>query len=113
MLNIFAPLHLWRMCVWSCAMYLSALVSEELPSIVDDLFICEVGVWLLLTNAQHLPQGDSKCPHITGRGELTLGTHRHTDQLKINTSELLIIYQNPRKSQLIPVKLQKHKTDTL
>lgn len=66
-------------------MYLSALVSEELPSVVDDLFVREVGVRLLLTNAQHLPQGDPKCPHVAGRGELTLGRHKHADQLKVNT----------------------------
>lgn len=55
--------------------YLSALVSEELPSVVDYLFICEGCVRLLLTNAQHLPQSDSECPHIAGCGELTLNTH--------------------------------------
>lgn len=66
-------------------LYLSALVSEKLPSVVDDLFICEVGVWLLLTNTQHFPQSDPECPNIAGRGELTLGTHEHTDQLKIIT----------------------------
>lgn len=63
--------------------YLSALVSEELSSIVNDLFICEVGVWLLLTNAQHLPQSDSKRPHIAGCGEFTLRAnkpHRKTFQ---------------------------------
>lgn len=57
-------------------LYLSALVSEELPGVVDDLLVCEVGVRLLLTNAQHLPQSDPECPHITGCGELTLRAHR-------------------------------------
>lgn len=56
-------------------LYLSALVSEELPSVVDDLLVCEVGVRLLLTDTQHLPQSDAKCPHIAGRGELTLRAH--------------------------------------
>lgn len=55
--------------------YLSALVSEELSGIVDDLFICQVGVRLLLTNTQHLPQSDPKRPHVTGCGELTLAIH--------------------------------------
>lgn len=59
-------------------MYLSTLVSEELPSVVDDLFVREVGVWLLLTNAQHLPQCDAESPHVTGCGELTLWTHNQS-----------------------------------
>lgn len=58
--------------------YLSALVSEELPSVVDDLFVCEVGVWLFLTNAQHLPQSDPERPHVAGCGELTLRVHTDT-----------------------------------
>lgn len=58
--------------VFACEMYLSALVSEELASIVDDLLIREGGIRLLLTNAQHLPQSDSERPHIARRGELTL-----------------------------------------
>lgn len=60
------------LCVCFCVMYLSTLVSEELPSVVDDLFVREVGVRLLLTNAQHLPQCDAESPHVTGCGELTL-----------------------------------------
>ena len=55
-----------------CVLYLSALVSEELPGVVDDLLVCEVGVRLLLTDAQHLPQSDAERPHIAGRGEFTL-----------------------------------------
>lgn len=63
--------------------YLSALVSEELSSIVNDLLICEVRVRLLLTNAQHLPQSDSKRPHIAGCGEFTLRTNKpHTKTLQ-------------------------------
>lgn len=61
-----------RFSVFAFEMYLSALVSEELASIVDDLFIREGGIRLLLTNAQHLPQSDSERPHVTRRGELTL-----------------------------------------
>ena len=58
--------------------YLSAVVSEELSSVVDDLLVSQVGVWLLLTHAQHLPQSHSERPHVTGRGELTLEhTHQH------------------------------------
>lgn len=61
-----------RFSVFAFEMYLSALVSEELASIVDDLFIREGGIRLLLTNAQHLPQSDSERPHVARRGELTL-----------------------------------------
>lgn len=71
-----------RFSVFAFEMYLSALVSEELASIVDDLFICEGGIRLLLTNAQHLPQSDSERPHVARRGELTLwsdtNTHRRS-----------------------------------
>lgn len=74
--------------------YLSALVSEELPSVVDDLFICEVGVRLLLTNTQHLPQSDPERPHVAGRGELTLGTHNHADRLSHLCNHNLHQYQN-------------------
>lgn len=67
-------------CVF-CITYLFALVSEELAGVVDDLFICEVGVRLLLTNAQHLPQSDPKRPHVAGCGELTLRENTHTPLL--------------------------------
>lgn len=58
-----------------CA-YLSALVSEELPGVVNNLLICKVGVRLLLTDAQHLPQRDPERPHVAGCGEFTLQTHK-------------------------------------
>lgn len=58
--------------VFAFEMYLSALVSEELAGVVDDLFIREGGIRLLLTNAQHLPQSDSERPHVARRGELAL-----------------------------------------
>lgn len=67
-------------------LYLSALVSEELPSVVDDLFICEVGVRLLLTNAQHLPQSDPKRPHVAGCGELTLRQYQYNIYVSLNGS---------------------------
>lgn len=58
--------------------YLSALVSEELPCVVNNLLVCQVGVRLLLTYAQHLPQCDSERPHVAGCGELPLGmTHAY------------------------------------
>lgn len=56
--------------------YLSALVSEELPCVVNNLLVCQVGVRLLLTDAQHLPQCDSERPHVAGCGELPLETQR-------------------------------------
>lgn len=59
------------MCVYVCV-YLSSLVSKELPCIVDDLFISHVTIGLLLTHTQHLPQSHPKRPHITGCSKLTL-----------------------------------------
>lgn len=64
------------LCVCMCA-YLSALVSKELAGVVDDLFIGEIGVRLLLTDAQHLPQSDSERPRVAGGGEFTLETRKH------------------------------------
>lgn len=62
----------------SLCTHLSALVSEKLPGVVDDLLVRQVGVRLLLTDAQHLPQSDSEGPHVAGGGELTLETRRRT-----------------------------------
>lgn len=62
-----------------CVLYLSALVSEELPGVVDDLFVRQVGVRLLLTHTQHLPQSDAERPHVAGRGELSLGSQQMLD----------------------------------
>lgn len=50
---------------------LSALVPEELASVLYDLFIGQQAVWLLLTQSEDLPQGDTKRPYVTGSGELT------------------------------------------
>lgn len=63
-----------------CA-YLSALVSEELPCVVNNLLVRQVGVRLLLTDAQHLPQSDSERPHVAGCGELPLQTRRRARAL--------------------------------
>lgn len=52
--------------------HLSALVPEELASVLYDLFIRQQAVGLLLTQSEDLPQGDSKGPHVTGCGEFTL-----------------------------------------
>lgn len=60
--------------VFECV-YLSSVVPEELSSIVYDLFISQVGVGLLLTHTQHLPQSHTKRPHVTGCGELPLQRH--------------------------------------
>lgn len=55
-------------------MYLSALVSEKLSCIVNDLFVGHVTVRLLLTHTEHLPQRHAKCPNVTRRRELALHT---------------------------------------
>lgn len=44
--------------------YLLALVSEELPGILDDLLIGELAVGLLLAQHEHLPQRHPKGPDI-------------------------------------------------
>lgn len=56
--------------------HLSALVPEELASVLDDLFIRQQTVRLLLTQGEDLPQGDTKCPYIAGCGELALRTRQ-------------------------------------
>lgn len=61
--------------------HLSALVSEELPCVVNNLLVRQVGVRLLLTDAQHLPQSDSERPHVAGCGELPLQTRRRARTL--------------------------------
>lgn len=53
--------------------HLSALVPEELASVLYHLFVGQQTVGLLLTQGEDLPQRDAKRPHITGRGELALG----------------------------------------
>ena len=52
--------------------HLSALVPEELASVLYDLFVRQQAVGLLLTKGEDLPQGDTKRPYVAGRGELTL-----------------------------------------
>lgn len=52
--------------------HLSALVPEELASVLYDLFVGQQTVGLLLTQSEDLPEGDTKRPNVTGRGELTL-----------------------------------------
>lgn len=81
-----------------CA-YLSALVSEELPCVVNNLLVCQVGVRLLLTDAQHLPQSDSERPHVAGCGELPLQ----------NTTESAHAYKNrkiPRQFELLGQQIE-------
>ncbi len=62
--------------------HLSALVPEELASVLNDLFVGEQTVGLLLTQSEDLPQGDTKCPHVTGRGELTLVSRQGATEIK-------------------------------
>lgn len=52
--------------------HLSALVPEELASVLYDLFVRQQTVGLLLTQGEDLPQGNAKRPHIARCGELTL-----------------------------------------
>lgn len=63
--------------------YLSALVPEELASVLYDLFVGQQTVGLLLTQSEDLPQGDTKSPYITGRGELALERTQEVNKMKI------------------------------
>lgn len=59
-------------------LYLSFLVPEELPRVLYDLLVVELGVRLLLAEGQHLPHRHPEGPHVAGCGELTLeGRRRH------------------------------------
>lgn len=55
--------------------HLLALVPEELSRVLDDLLVRELGVRLLLTQSQDLPQSHTVGPHVTGHGELPLREH--------------------------------------
>lgn len=58
-----------------CDAHLLALVPKELSCVFDDLFVRELGVGLLLTQSENLPQSHAECPHVTGHGELSLREH--------------------------------------
>lgn len=63
--------------------HLSALVPEELASVLYDLFVGQQTVGLLLTQSEDLPQGNTKCPYITGRGELSLERREGVEEIKL------------------------------
>lgn len=66
--------------------HLSALVPEELASVLYDLFVRQQTVGLLLTQGEDLPQGDTKRPHVAGCGKLTLGKReKQVKSLKIKS----------------------------
>ena len=52
--------------------HLPPLVSEELSSILDDLFIWQLGIGLFLAKGEGLPQSHPEGPHITCCGEFAL-----------------------------------------
>lgn len=52
--------------------HLPALVPEELPGVLDDLLVRQLGVGLLLAEGERLPQGHPEGPHVARRGELAL-----------------------------------------
>lgn len=60
------------MCDFIFTPHLSSLVPEELASVLDDLFVRQQAVGLLLAQGEDLPQRDAEGPHVAGRGELTL-----------------------------------------
>lgn len=51
---------------------LPALVPEELAGILDDLLVCKLSKGLGPAEHQHLPQGHSEGPYVTGCCELPL-----------------------------------------
>lgn len=61
---------------------LPALVPEELAGILDDLLVCKLPKGLGSAKHQHLPQGHSEGPHVTGCCELPLAhkTARKTEK---------------------------------
>lgn len=67
-----------------CDAHLLALVPEELACVFNDLLVRELGVGLLLTQSQDLPQSHPECPHVTGHGELTL--REQTTSIHIQSS---------------------------
>lgn len=71
--------------------HLSALVPEELASVLYDLFIGQQAVGLLLTQSEDLPQGDTKCPDVTGCGELTLESRGVTWKENENVEEVKLL----------------------
>lgn len=64
-------IHRVRTQHWLGKVDLAFLVPEELASVLYDLFVSQLGVRLLVTEGQGLPQRHPKCPHVTGCGELS------------------------------------------
>lgn len=52
--------------------HLPALVPEELPGVLDDLLVRQLGIGLLLAEGESLPEGHPEGPHVARRGELAL-----------------------------------------
>lgn len=61
--------------------HLSALVPEELASVLYHLFVRQQTVGLLLAQGEDLPQGDTKGPHVASCGELTLVGKKNMEAL--------------------------------
>lgn len=83
--------------------HLSALVPEELASVLDDLFIRQQTVGLLLTQGEDLPQGDTKRPHVASCGELALVEKREPFKIGICKLQTKIGEWFKRKSSMATV----------
>lgn len=83
--------------------HLSALVPEELASVLYDLFVRQQTVGLLLTQGEDLPQGHTKRPHVASCGELTLVGKMEPFEILICKLQLKISSWLKRKSEMIAV----------
>lgn len=88
---------------WHHSSHLSALVPEELASVLYDLFVRQQTVGLLLTQGEDLPQGDTKRPHVAGCGELTLVEKMEPFKILICNLQLKISYWFKKKKSWITV----------
>ena len=63
--------------------HLPPLVPEELSSILDDLFIWQLGIGLLLAKGESLPQSHPKGPHVARCRKFALFTQRKKEETRI------------------------------
>lgn len=98
---------------WHHSSHLSALVPEELASVLYDLFVRQQTVGLLLTQGEDLPQGDTKRPHVAGCGELTLVEKMEPFKILICNLQLKISYWFKKKNRKWSLCYLTHQQDAL
>lgn len=84
--------------------HLSALVPEELARVLDDLFVGQQAVRLLLTQSEDFPQRHAKRPHVARRGELPL---QEAAGCLIRSFNLSACWVHPLTSRMLSQAIQR------